>query len=286
MRRFPYLVLAAASGIGAASCALPQQVELIEREQRRLRTEAVEVSSQYKSLQDEVEAIRSTLADSLVGHQGLQREVVALRERVDEVDQLTERRAGETARDLDQRMKTLETKLEGLTMELKSLAEKIKIREDKAHALEQFFKSRGTDPADPSVVAGAPDQKAGDSEKKEYDNTLKLIDQKNYQVAIGQLRDFIKRYPKSEYADNAQYWIGESFYALREFDQAILEFDAVRRNYPKGDKVPAALLKQGFAFAELGDRVDARLILREVVERYPQSEEAAKAQQKLKSLES
>jgi TolA-binding protein len=71
---------------------------------------------------------------------------------------------------------------------------------------------------------------------------------------------------------------------LKEFDQAILEFDAVRRKYPDGDKVAAALLKQGFAFAELGDRVDARLILQELVDRYPKSEEAVKAKQKLKAL--
>jgi TolA-binding protein len=73
---------------------------------------------------------------------------------------------------------------------------------------------------------------------------------------------------------------------LKEFDQAILEFDAVRRKYPNGDKVPAALLKQGFAFAELGDRVDARLILQELIERYPLSAEATKAKERLKTLRS
>jgi len=50
--------------------------------------------------------------------------------------------------------------------------------------------------------------------------------------------------------------------------------------------VPAALLKLGFAFAELGDKVDARLILQELIDRYPQSEEVQKAKQKLKTLES
>ncbi|MEK7342047.1 MAG: tol-pal system protein YbgF, partial [Candidatus Binatota bacterium] len=114
----------------------------------------------------------------------------------------------------------------------------------------------------------------------------KLLERKDYRVAIARFKEFIKKHPQSEYADNAQYWIGESHYALREFDQAILEFDAVRRKYPKGDKVPAALLKQGFAFAELGDKVDARLILRELTDKYPQSPEAAKAKQKLKALES
>ena len=63
-------------------------------------------------------------------------------------------------------------------------------------------------------------------------------------------------------------------------------FDGVRRRFPKGEKVPAALLKQGLSFAELNDRLDARLILQELVDRFPDSEEAAKAKQRLKTLES
>jgi TolA-binding protein len=50
--------------------------------------------------------------------------------------------------------------------------------------------------------------------------------------------------------------------------------------------VPAALLKQGFAFAELGEKVNARLVLQELVEKYPQSQEAARAKTRLKALES
>jgi tol-pal system protein YbgF len=107
---------------------------------------------------------------------------------------------------------------------------------------------------------------------------------KDYRGAIAQFKRFLRKYPKSNFADNAQYWVGESYYALKEFDQAILEFDVVRRKYPNGDKVPAALLKQGYAFAELGDRVDARLILQEVIDRYPKSREAQKAKSKVDSL--
>jgi len=111
-------------------------------------------------------------------------------------------------------------------------------------------------------------------------------EQKKYREAIVRLNAFLKKHPQSELADNAQYWIGESYYALKKFDQAILEYDAVRRKYPSGNKVPAALLKQGFAFAELGDKVDARLILQELIARYPQSKEAVMAKQKVKALES
>ena len=92
--------------------------------------------------------------------------------------------------------------------------------------------------------------------------------------------NFLKKYPKSRIAANAQYWLAESHFGLKEYDKAIVEFDEVRRRYPQSDKVPAALLRQGFAFAELGEKLNARLVLQEVVEKYPQSPESAQGQAK------
>jgi tol-pal system protein YbgF len=137
-------------------------------------------------------------------------------------------------------------------------------------------------PAEASETAAAET----DTIRRDYEAALRVLEQKDYNLAISRFREFVKKYPKSRLANNAQYWIGESYYALRQFDQAILEFDEVRRSDPPGDKVAASLLQQGFAFAELGERVNARLILQEVVEKYPQSPEAARAKQRLKALES
>ena len=124
------------------------------------------------------------------------------------------------------------------------------------------------------------------SAKRDYDDAMRLVERKDYRAAIPRFKDFLKKYPDNNLGENAQYWLGECYYAVKEYDQAILEFDGVRRRFPKGDKAPAALLKQGFAFAELNDRLDARLILQELVERFPESEEAGKAKQRLKSLDS
>jgi TolA-binding protein len=60
----------------------------------------------------------------------------------------------------------------------------------------------------------------------------------------------------------------------------------VRRKYPQSDKVPVALFRQGVAFTELGEKLNARLVLQELVEKYPQSAEATRAKQRLKTLES
>jgi tol-pal system protein YbgF len=142
--------------------------------------------------------------------------------------------------------------------------------------------------AEPASGQAMSEAAIGESEpvRRDYEAAWRTLEKKDYKLAIGRFKEFLKKHAKSKLAVNAQYWLGECHYALREFDQAIIEFDAVRRKYPQGDKVPAALLKQGYAFAELGEKVNARLILQEVVEKYPQSSEAAKAKLKLKVLES
>ncbi len=286
MKSFLSLLLVL-GGMALSACTIPQQIELIEREQRRLRTESV-------TGRDEFESVRSTLADTRANLQQMQQELGALKEKVEEVRYQLDRQIGQSTRVGDQRIKELETRMARIDEDLKAQGALLKSREEDLKVIRETLKV--TPGEKETAVSGEAATSSdfvreklpteSDAIKKDYEAAWKLLEQKNYRAAIARFKEFIKKHPKSEYANNAQYWIGESHYALREFDQAILEFDAVRRKYPKGDKVPAALLKQGFAFAELGDKVDARLILQELIDRYPQSQEAAKAKQKLKTLES
>ena len=208
----------------------------------------------------------------------------ALKERVDETRVQVGRQIGQTSREGDQRVKNLETRLAKLEEDLKAQAEALKAREDAIKQLRETMEAQQKTMPSDGLAEGAAAE--SDAIRRDYEAAWRTLDKKDYKAAIGRFREFIKKYPKSTLAGNAQYWIGESHYALKEFDQAIIEFDAVRRRYPQGEKVPAALLKQGFAFAELGEKVNARLILQEVVEKYPQSPEAGRAKQRLKSLES
>jgi tol-pal system protein YbgF len=118
----------------------------------------------------------------------------------------------------------------------------------------------------------------------EYRMALALVQQENYAEAVPRLRSYLRKYPDTPLSDNAQYWIGESYYAQRDFNNAILAFYDVTRRYPKGDKVCAAMLKQGFAFAELGDAADARIVLERLIQTHPDCDEADRARVKLASL--
>ena len=281
-----YVFFLAWAAATLAACVTPQQVEIIEREQRHLRTET-------SASRGDLDSVRASMADTRATLHQTQRDMSALREKLEEVRYQLDRQIGRSTREGDQKSKELEARLAKLSEELKTQEGLLKAREEELRALRDTMQLQqttrppeGETSSAVAVVEARREKIAGESEavRRDYDEAWKLLERKDLRAAITRFKDFIKKYPTSTYADNAQYWIGECYYALKEFDQAILEFDAVRRKYPKGDKVPAALLKQGFAFAELGDKVDARLILQDLINNYPQSEEAAKAKQKLKTL--
>jgi tol-pal system protein YbgF len=139
--------------------------------------------------------------------------------------------------------------------------------------------------AAPEIAAGIPGKGQKEpSEQELYTLGKQAFDQGNADLARKRFQELIERYPKSENADNAQFWIGEIYYREKWYEKAILEYQKVIENYPKGNKVPSALLKQGLAFSNLGDKANARLILEELIKKYPNSNEAKIAGEKLKEF--
>lgn len=279
----------ACSLVGLGACVQPQQVDLIEREQRRLRGDTGQVQTNLETVRADVNSVRSSLADTRANLQQLQREFGVLRERIEETRHQVGRQIGETTRDGDQRVKDLEGRVAKISETLKVQEAALKSRDEELKQLReslQLPQNTASSAAKSEVLV--LDSASGESAlvKKDYELGWQAMERRDYRLAISRFKEFLKKHPKSNLADNAQYWIGESHYGQREFDQAIIEFDAVRRRYPQGEKVPAALLKQGYAFAELGEKVNARLLLQEVMEKFPETPEAAKAKMRLKSLES
>lgn len=128
--------------------------------------------------------------------------------------------------------------------------------------------------------AAAP---AGD-EGELYRKALAEVNAQNFKAALPLFDQFLKKYPKSSMADNAQYWKGETLYGLKQFPEAILEFQKVVKKYPKSDKVPAAVLKQGYCFFEAKEYLDAKAFLQKVISQYPKSDEASKAREKVQQI--
>lgn len=107
----------------------------------------------------------------------------------------------------------------------------------------------------------------------------------NYGLARQEFTEFLRLFPVSSLADNAQYWMGESYYAEGNFREAITSFERVLDNYPGGDKGSAAMLKLGFSYQKLGDNSRARAYLERVSEKYPGTDEARIARERLEEME-
>jgi tol-pal system protein YbgF len=114
-----------------------------------------------------------------------------------------------------------------------------------------------------------------------YMKAFGLFSANNYKGAIEAFNGFIRKYPDSEYAGNAQYWIGECHYSRQEYSRAITAFNRVISTYPKGSKVPDAMLKVGFSYISLNEQAKAKAALQNLLDKYPDSPAALKAKERL-----
>jgi tol-pal system protein YbgF len=117
-----------------------------------------------------------------------------------------------------------------------------------------------------------------------YQNALRDFSTGKYDLARQEFGDYVKNFPTNDLASNAQFYLGEISYAQGDFQNAIAQYEIVTANYPKSFKLAAAQLKKAFAEIELGMKSTGIRDLREVLRRFPGSDEARRAQAKLKEL--
>jgi len=117
-----------------------------------------------------------------------------------------------------------------------------------------------------------------------YQNALRDYNTGKYDLARQEFSDYIKNFPSNDLASNAQFYLGEVAYAGGDFRGAIAAYDVVLMNYPNSFKLGASLLKKGLAELELGMKASGTRDLREVVRRFPNSDDAKRAQAKLREL--
>jgi tol-pal system protein YbgF len=122
-----------------------------------------------------------------------------------------------------------------------------------------------------------------DAANNDYRAAVELVKAGKTEDAVTALRTFLKSYPRNDYADNAQYWLGEAYYGAKDYPHALVEFRATIETYPRGNKVPDALLKVGYCYQALGQADKARAVLEQVVNLYPKTEPAALAAKRLET---
>jgi tol-pal system protein YbgF len=153
-------------------------------------------------------------------------------------------------------------------------------------------------PAVPGPVARPTPAEPAISPEEAYQRAYLDFSKGNYPLAVDAFREFVRRFPDSPLADNAQYWVGESFFSLarvrgnqgeaataREaLELAVQEFRKVTLNYPRGNKVPTAIYKEALALLELQRPEVAQARLQYLLDNFPRSEEAPLARERLAAL--
>jgi len=123
-----------------------------------------------------------------------------------------------------------------------------------------------------------------EAEQAEYDNALAILREGRYSEAAQAFNRFLAANPASVYADNATYWLGETYYVTRDFDQALATFQALVTRYPQSSKISDSHLKMGYVYYEKKDWKAARENLELVVNRYPGTTTARLAADRLQRM--
>lgn len=118
-------------------------------------------------------------------------------------------------------------------------------------------------------------------ERAAYQKAFDMLKEGRYKMANASFREFLTRFPQSSYSGNAQYWLGESNYVTRQFEQAVKEFQAVLNKYPSSNKVPDAMLKMGYTYYELRQFDQAKAVLNQLRQNYPKGTAARLAGKRL-----
>jgi len=117
-----------------------------------------------------------------------------------------------------------------------------------------------------------------------YNNALRDYNGNKNDLAIQEFSDYIKYYPNTDLAGNCYFYLGEIQFRQGNFQQAAQSYDQVLQTFPTGSKAASAQLKKGFSLIELGKQEDGVVELRRVIQRYPKSNEALQARERLRKL--
>jgi tol-pal system protein YbgF len=266
--------------------ALDERVAALEQnnaEQKNRLAQLVKEIDQIESQQgmmsetgnQKTRNLRDRLAKSSIAVDQLRAELQKLRGTIEETQYLARQQQKVLERSEGERL----TKLDDVEKMSKQTRNRVSRIEQYLNLVEAAKKPAAKTPPVP-----APKAIESTSETGGYNLAKQTFDRGEYEAAREKFEGFLKTYPKSNNADNAQFWIGETYYREKWYEKAILEYQKVIDDYPKGNKVQAALLKQGLSFLNLGDRANSRLILKELVSKYPNSNEATVAKRKLTEI--
>ena len=255
-------------------CATTGEIAYLRQDVDSLYRQLIDVQKELKQLRSESSMkIQKSQADLDFMLEPLHREIQILKNAVEENMEFVQRPRQELTafrRDLEIRLNGLEEKINTTRKEMETKLNEV----SKA--------SRARPKREPPSQREASSREAMEAL---YKNAKQTYERKDFTAAREKFKAFLAVYPKGELSDNAQFWIGESFYSEKDYEKAIIAYDDVLKKFPKGDKIPSALLKQALCWLKLGDKTFAQSLLKRVIREHPRTHQAKIAKEKLKGVQ-
>jgi tol-pal system protein YbgF len=290
--RTRWLVLAlAAVFLGALGGALfaPQPAGAVSREMIELQQTVTQILQAQQDLRSTVDSnnasLKTLVQQSLDSVNKLNGEMNSLQKSVQEVQANT----GARIDTMTQQSQGLSDNMQDVQARVGKLAQQLTDVQNLLQSIDA--KVSGGSPTGTSAMSGpGPGSSAPPaamppiSADTLYQNGLRDLTGGKYDLARQEFSDYIKHFPSNDLASNAQFYLGEVSYAQNDFKGAIASYDNVLVNYPKSFKLAASLLKKAMAELEMGMKASGTRDLREVVHRFPGSDESKRAQARLREI--
>jgi len=262
-----------------AGCATSQDLKAVRSElNQKMEEKLSAVDAELAILKKEQEKNSSTVASMRKGQANSAADLGDLRENIQQLRGQLETLKKDMARDA-KGSDELKDRLDNIALKVNFIENFLEI--GKKDSVSDVY-DNGIKPSGNGVAAKEPAKKQ--NKETMYAAAYQTFKDGHYDKSRTEFKNFLATYPDTEYAGNAQFWIGECYFFEKNYEQAILEYEKVAKNYPKGNKVPYALLKQGLSFLKLNDKISAKLILQQVIKDFPNTNQARIARSKLQEI--
>jgi len=247
--------------------------------------EILQLQGQVQNLQDQMTSMQRSFDERM----GIMRNMVeqntdSMNKIVTGMDKLTnslQKQNTEGASRVDQFSGQIQS-LNDSVDELKARLAKVSKQIDDLQASQQTVAAQTAQAA--QVAQAAQQQQQAPPPDVLYNNGLRDYNAGKTDLATQEFDDYLKFYPNTDLAGNASFYLAEIEFKAGNYAQAAKDYDKVLENFPSGNKVAAAHLKKGYAFAELGQKDAAVAELQALLQRFPRAPEAAQAKEKLQQL--
>jgi tol-pal system protein YbgF len=267
--------------------------------------EIQELQRDVAMLQDQVRSMQKDFGDRLVATQTLVQSMV---ESVNRTNNLVDRMGDRFNDAIKQQQQSVAGPVLGVSQKLEQMSEDFRaVRESvldmnarmgkldaKMADLQNLVSTLRTPPPPPPGATGSdftttqPQQASGPppgvSAETLYSNAVRDLNGGKMDLAMQEFNDYLKYFPTTQFAGNAQFYIADIYYRKADYPNALQAFDGVLERFPDGNKTPDAHYMKGLSLVKLGKNDAAAVEFRDVIKRYPDEDVAALAKARLKEM--